>query len=635
MVKQAWWQYALFILIIVLSGLYALPNLYGDVPAVQIAAESHTEISDAALLNQVKQSLRQLSIHYQAIKPVEHSVVVQFADTTEQTMAQEKLQRAMGDGFTTSLYLLPTTPTWLTAIGAKPMRLGLDLRGGIHFLLSVDVDAVFERQNRDDLQAVGQTLRQASIRYSGLSMLKQDEVQGVRVTFRTPAALAQAHALLAHQYPSYAWKTVAGDTLALTGLISPAQRQQVRQKTLAQSITILRNRVNELGISEAVVTQQGQDQIAVDLPGIQDVAKAQSIIGKTATLAFHLLDTTHDVNAVVTSHQVPTNTILAYHDKTPYLLAQKSILQGDQIVNANANIADQGPEVSIRLAGGSAVQQFNQITAQHIGYPLAVLYIETKPVERMVKGKQTTAYRTEQRIINIATINSALGNQFRITGLGSMQEASELALLLRAGALPVPIHIASERVIGPSLGAHNITQGLHSVVWGFILVIIFMAIYYRLFGMIANIALALNLILIVAIMSLLGAVLTLPGIAGIVLTVGMAVDANVLIFERIREEIRTHSPPLAAIASGYARAFKTIVDANVTTLIVAVVLFSLGSGPVKGFAITLTIGLMTSMITALWVTKVLLTCFYWRKPKRLSIGIKPPAPIAAPKAANT
>lgn len=622
------WKYLVVLALLVFGIVYALPNLYMDLPALQISSTQSGVVVDDTLKRKLSSVLEaaNLSSTSQKMTP-NHSLIFTFANTDQQTVAQDAVKTALGEDspYIVALYLMPTTPQWLTNLGAKPMRLGLDLRGGVHLLLAVDIEAVFDRMAGSDLKNIAVNLRSQRIRYSGLLPVHVEEGQGVKLQFRNTKDRTEAYKYVTQNYTNYQW-TVQDDNgqFVLLGVMGQTQYQQVRQNTLDQSMTILRNRVNELGISEAVVTQQGAEQIAIDLPGIQDPAQAQNIIGKTATLEFHLVDTANDAQQATMTGVVPSGDILAFNDQhQAFLLKDDIILEGASISNATANYGDQGAEVGIQLSGGAAVSSFNKVTAQNVGKLLATLYVETRPSEHNVGGKTVTTYKTEKRVINAATINSALGNSFRITGIRDIEAASQLALLLRAGALPVPIHIIQERTIGPSLGQQNIDKGLHSVEIGFAVVVLFMALYYRVFGLIANVALGMNLLLIVAIMSLLGSVLTLPGIAGMVLTVGMAVDANVLIFERIREELRLGTSPQAAIFVGYEKAFVTIVDANVTTLIVAIVLFSLGSGPVKGFAITLTIGLITSMITAILGTRALVNgLFGWRAMKHLPLGIK-------------
>jgi preprotein translocase subunit SecD len=618
------WKNVLLLLLVVFGVLYSLPNLYGEKPALQITTTARGAHVDSDLQKQIVRLLQSANIAVVSSHIDADNLVVELATTDAQTRAQEMIKEQLGDDLTAALYLMPTTPHTLSQLGAQPMRLGLDLRGGVHLLLSVDINAVFDRKAQTDVRGVAQTLREARIRYSGLSPSVKHDSLGMTIHFRDEQSLSAAYPLAMKNYPLYHWDAkTTDDRFRLVGELTKTQYQKVRQDTMDQTMMILRNRVNELGVSEAVVTQQGGDQVAVDLPGIQDAAQAQSIIGKTATIAFHLVDMGQDARQAARTGIVPVDDVLEYgKEGEPYLLKKDIILDGASISNASANFGEQGPEVNIRLSGGSVVSQFNHITAQHIGQLMGTVYIETKPVVQQVDGKSITRYKNETTVINAATITTALGNSFRTTGLTDVQEAAELALLLRAGSLPVPVHIIQERTIGPSLGQSNIDKGIRSVEIGFLMVIVFMTIYYRLFGFYANCALAFNLVLIVAVMSLLGAVMTLPGMAGIVLTVGMAVDANVLIFERIREELRNGVSPQAAIYTGYGRAMTTIVDANVTTLIVAIVLFSLGSGAVKGFAITLTIGLMTSMITAILGTRALVNLTYGnRHIKQLSIGI--------------
>lgn len=622
------WKYGLILVLLIFGIIYALPNLYVDLPALQVSSTQDHVLLDDALKNKINSALEASHLRPSSTKiSLDGKWVLVFSNTDDQAAAEEVLKTVLGDNaaYTVTLYLMPTTPSWLSALGAAPMRLGLDLRGGVNFLLAVDVNSVFQQLKTADIKNIALALREERIRYLSLSSEEIGKSPAILLQSRQEEERDKAYEYLSKNYPNYDWtsKNEEGHFL-LQGVMRPTQSQVIRQSTLDQSMTILRNRVNELGISEAVVTQQGLDQIAIELPGIQDPAQAKNIIGKTATLAFHLLDTEHDAQEAALTGLIPFGDILAFNEqRQPFLLKEEVILEGSSITNANANFGDQGAEVNIRLSGSAAVSRFNEITAQNVGKLLATLYVETRPIEHSEAGKIITTYKTEQKVINAATITTALGNSFRITGMANMDAASNLALLLRAGALPVPIHIIQERTIGPSLGQKNIDTGLLSIEIGFIAVVLFMAFYYRGFGLMADIALGMNLLLVVAIMSLLGAVLTLPGIAGMVLTVGMAVDANVLIFERIREELRLGLSPQAAIFTGYERALVTIVDANVTTLIVAVILFSLGSGVVKSFAITLTIGLLTSMVTAILGTRALVNLIYGRRSvSKLSIGIK-------------
>ncbi|ATN74570.1 protein translocase subunit SecD [Coxiella burnetii] len=606
------WRYIL-LAVLIISLIYALPNLYGEDPAIQISAKNSAPIE--AVEEKIKSTLNAQHISYLSVRPVDNTVLVRFPSTEDQLKAQDVIQAVVGTDYSVALNLAPRTPRWLQAIGAKPMRLGLDLRGGIHFLLDVDVGAMVKAQETGDLHTMSTALREARIRYTEMS----SDQNGVMIHFRDQAARDQARTLLEKQFPDYRFEATAS---SLRGTISITALHQIQQNAVDQITTILRNRVNELGVAEPVIQQQGESQISVDLPGIQDTARAKDIIGKVATIRLQLVDVEHDAETASSTGTVPFGSKLYTFEKQPVLLKQQVVLKGTSIINASSVIGEDGrPAVRVRVSG-SDVPSFNRITGENVGKPLAVVYVETQTTRHLVDGKVVTQHRQIERIINIATIQTALGNDFQITNLSTMDYAKNLALLLRSGAYPVPVDFVQERVVGPSLGQENIHMGVLSTEIGALLVIVFMAFYYRLFGVIADIALALNIVFIVAVLSILGATLTLPGIAGIVLTVGMAVDANVLINERIREELRNGMSPQASIKAGYDRAFATIVDANVTTLIVMIILFALGSGPVQGFAVTTTIGLLSSMVTAIFFTRAVVNLVYGRRrASRLSIGI--------------
>lgn len=613
------WKYLLIIAVIVAAFIYAAPNLYGEYPSVQIRGVS-TATVDENTLTKVKEALQAANIPVQDTLFQEQSLLFRFTSTDTQLHAKELIQQTLGDNYLVALNLSPATPNWLKSFGAVPMKLGLDLRGGVHFLLQVNVDAVMQQRVEGDLRGIGQALRDQRIRYSGINRKSGNEVI---IQFRSEDALNDAFRFVNSHYHEFAWERKSeGETFSLTGVLSPAALYQARQETLEQAMTTLRNRVNELGVSEAIVQQQGESRVAIDLPGIQDTAEAKNILGKTATLEFHMVDVEHDAMSVAKGEIAPPDTRLyAYHDH-PLLLKNQIVLRGSSIVSATSGFGEDGrANVSVRLSG-SGESLFTKTTAENIGKPMAAVLIEVKSTPKMENGKQTIDYQTTRNIISVATIQSALGSNFQISGLGSQEEARTLALLLRAGALPAPVTIIEERQVGPSLGQQNIHMGLMSIEVGMILVIIFLALYYGLMGVIADIALVTNLILVVAVLSLLGATLTLPGIAGLILTVAMAADANVLIFERIREEMRRGMGVQASIKAGYDRAFVTILDANITTLIVMMILFSLGSGMIKGIAITVTIGLMTSMFTAITGTRAIVNLIYGGRPlKRISIGI--------------
>ncbi len=610
-----WWKNLLVVCVVLLAFVYALPNVFIEDPSVQISPASATITLTQATLEKVTQALQSAQLPYKQIEPENRGALIRFNSTDIQLKAKELIQETLGNDYLVALNLAPATPHWLRAIGAMPMKLGLDLRGGVHFLLQVDVESVIKQRIEGDLNSIGQELRNQHIRYSGVT---RNGSNGISVEFRTPDALEDAYSYLSQHFPEFAWtKAKDMNALVLQGMLSPAALQQARQDTLDQAMNTLRNRVNELGVSEAVVQQQGATRVMVELPGIQDTAQAKNILGKTATLEFHMVDVEHDARGIT-----PPDTKAYLYDDHPILLKNQIILRGSSITSAMSGVGEDGrASVNVRLGGGGE-GLFTKTTVENIGKPMAVLYVEVRSESKDVNGQKVISYQTERKVISVATIQSALGNNFQITGLTSGDEARTLALLLRAGALPAPVTIIEERQVGPSLGKQNIHMGVMSVAVGFILVVIFMALYYGVMGLIADIALSMNLVLIVAILSLLGATITLPGIAGMVLTMGMAVDANVLIFERIREELRNGVGIQASLHAGYDRAFMTIVDANVTTLIVAVVLFSLGSGTVKNFAVTLTVGLITSMFTAITGTRAIVNKLYGAKPvKRISIGI--------------
>jgi preprotein translocase subunit SecD len=614
------WKYILVLVVIVAGFIYAAPNLFGEYSAVQIMGNNGTIVDDK-VLETVTTSLDHANIPYLDTQFQGQTLLFRFTSTDTQLKAKEVIQQALGENYLVALNLSPATPAWLKSFGAMPMKLGLDLRGGVHFLLQVDVDTVMKQRVDGDLRGIGQALRDERIRYAGLERKSDNQVI---LQFRTQDALNQAYDYVAQRYNEFTWdKQTNNDQFQLQGTLSPASLFQARQETLEQAMNTLRNRVNELGVSEAIVQQQGESRVSVDLPGIQDTAEAKNILGKTATLEFHMVDNEHDAQLAVKEGSTPPDTRLYYtSDQQPLLLKNAIILRGSSIVSATSGFGDDGrPNVSVRLGGGGE-SLFTKVTAESIGKPMAVVFVEVKSVPSMVDGKQVINYQTERRVISVATIQSALGNNFQITGLNGQNEARTLALLLRAGALPAPVTIIEERQVGPSLGKQNIQMGELSVEVGMALVVVFMMVYYGFMGVIADVALVLNLVLIVALLSLLGATLTLPGIAGIVLTLGMAVDANVLIFERIREELRRGMGVQASIHAGYERAFVTILDANITTLIVMMILFSLGSGVVKGLAITVTVGLITSMFTAIIGTRALVNFVYGgRAIKHISIGI--------------
>lgn len=608
------WRYVLLVFLILWGVIYALPNLYGEDPAIQISPKEGIPIT-SRLVKQILSNLTTQNIPYRSLEQSKNTILVRFSNTEDQIKAQSVIQMSVGANYSVAINLAPRTPKWLQAIGAKPMRLGLDLRGGIHFLLEVDINTMVKARETSDLHSIATVFRKERILYNYITT----NSRGIIIRLRNMQARERAISLL-QQFRDYQFE-IKG--LVIRGMVSKETLYQIKQNAVNQIITILRTRVNELGVSEPIIQQQKESYISVDLPGIQDTARAKDIIGKVATIRLQLVDMEHNAEVAAKTGVIPFGSKLYFYEKTPLLLKPEVILSGTSIINASSIIGENGrPAVQIRVSG-SEVPSFNRITAENVGNPLAVVYLETQTSPHRENGKVVTQYHHIERVINVATIQTALGNDFQITNLSTMEYAQNLALLLRSGAYPVPVDFIEEKVVGPSLGQENIHMGVLSTEVGALLVILFMAFYYRLFGIIADIALVLNIIFIVTILSVLGATLTLPGIAGIVLTVGMAVDANVLINERIREEFRNGMSAKTSIRLGYERAFSTIVDANVTTLVVMFILFALSSGPVQGFAVATIIGIFSSMLTSIFFTRSIVNLIYnGQRVSRLSIGIK-------------
>ncbi|MCK7548250.1 protein translocase subunit SecD [Marinobacter koreensis] len=617
--KYPLWKNLVILIALVIGIIYALPNLFPDDYAIQITgARSSTEVN-AGVLDRAVQALKADGIEVKDSTLQERDALIRLTSSDAQLKARPAVQRALGDQYLVALNMAPSTPDWLRNLGAGPMKLGLDLRGGVHFLLEVDMDTAV-RQRLDALSGeIKRQLRDDRIRYRG------GDVQGDRnivLSFRDEQSRAEAFDLIKSQYNQFLLdQKTDGEEFQLILALTEKEVKSIRDYALEQNLTTIRNRVNELGVAEPLVQRQGADRIIVELPGVQDTAQAKRVLGATANLEFRL-EARPDAPASETEE-------FGFRDNPQRTarLQRDVIVTGNNVSNAQQAFDQNGqPQVNITLdsVGGDLM---NRATRNAVGRRMAVLFIEyrTETETKMVDGEEKTVDKrvVDKGIISLATIQSALGSSFRITGLDSIPEASELALLLRAGALAAPMYFVQERTIGPSLGQQNIDAGVASAGLGFLLVLIYMAAYYRVFGLIANVALTLNLVLLIACMSILSATLTLPGIAGIVLTVGMAVDANVLIFERIREELKAGAPPQLAINSGYSRAFVSIFDANVTTLLVAVILFAMGSGPVKGFAVTLSIGILTSMFSGLMISRAIVNLVYGgRRLEKLSIGGK-------------
>ena len=613
--RYSLWKHLLIIVIVAVGCLYALPNLYGKDPALQVSAARGAEISELTRYS-VEDALDKAGIQYGAISVAAGNLVVRFQDEGTQLKAQDIVKEALGRSYTVALNLAPATPGWLQSFGAEPMFLGLDLRGGVHFLMQVDMEAAVAKAEERYVSDIRTQLRDNRIRYKTITRRRDG---GLLIRFRGADQLQQGITEIEDNFPDLEFEQPEADSgeFPLTARLSDNAVKETRRLALQQNITTLRKRVNELGVAEPVIQQQGLERVVVQLPGVQDTARAKTILGATATLEFRMTDEEHAVQDALDG-RVPAGSRLYYErGGNPVLLKKQVMLTGDYIIDAAAGFdsVSGSPNVSITLDGKGA-KRFSDATAEEVGRNMAVVFIEnkTETVER--DGERVKRRETIEEVINVATIREQLGKRFQITGLDTTDEARNLALLLRAGALAAPIEIIEERTVGPSLGQDNIDKGFMSVKIGFILVLIFMAYWYKAFGLAADVALALNLVLIVALLSMLQATLTLPGIAGIVLTVGMAVDANVLIFQRIREEIRNGNSPQASIHAGYEKAFTTIADANITTLFAALVLFSFGTGPIKGFAVTLSLGIVCSMFTAIMVTRAIVNLLYGGKKLR-------------------
>ncbi len=589
------------VLIILIGAFYALPNLYGEDPALQVSGARGLDVDEAAM-ESVRKALEDSKID--ARYELENGqLMVRFKTTEDQLVARDLASKALGENYITALNLAPATPSWMNSLGMHPLKLGLDLRGGVHFLMEVDMDAAMKKMTDQLVNDFRTELRNNGIRLSGA----RAEGDSVVVAFRDSKTRDDALDLLTSKHKDFKLQGYdQDDRFFIRATMTPQKLSEVRTNAVDQNINIIRNRVNELGVAEPLVQRQGADRVVVELPGIQDTARAKEILGATATLEFRLVDNTADVGAAAQGH-VPAGTEVLYDARHyPVVVTKQVILTGDHIVDASSSSDENGrPQVNISLdsRGGNIMSNF---TKDNVGKPMATNFIEYKVIQdddpnALKPGDPgyKPKFKKVEQIINVATIQTRLGSSFRITGIDSVKEAHNLALLLRAGALIAPIQIVEERTIGPSLGQQNINNGMKAMLYGMIFLVIFMVIYYKAFGFIADLALIFNLVLIVGVMSLIpGATMTLPGIAGIVLTLGMAVDANVLIYERIREELRAGRPVQAAINEGYSRAFVTIADSNITTFITGLILFMVGTGSVKGFALVLMIGLASSMFTA-------------------------------------
>ena len=620
------WKYLLVAFVALVSLVYSLPNLYPDEPAIQVSGASASIPANAAVLDNATRALTVAGIPFHGAevqgREGKEALLIRFRTAREQVLAQDVVKRALGDNYVAALNLAPTTPDWLAALGAAPMKLGLDLRGGVHFLLEVDMAKALEQRQESYVNDIKGKLREKKLAYRSVA----ERGQGFVLKFEKAEDRQAAEDLLKVEFNEFSYARRDTPEGFFTDVdFTPEKLRELSDYAVNQNLTTIRNRVNELGVAESVVQRQGSNRIVVQLPGLQDTAEAKRILGRTASLEFRMVD--QNSGDAVSGIAPPGTELFPFKDgkDRPVLLQKRKIVTGERVVGAQSSFDEfSQPKVDISLdaRGGKLMAE---ATRDNVGRQMAVLFVESKQRTRVVtdaagKAVEVKENYVEKNVINRATIQSMLGSQFQITGLDSPAEAAELALLLRAGALAAPMYFVEERTIGPSLGQENIDKGINSTLVGFALVAIFMVIFYKVFGLIANVALLINVTLLMAVMGAMGAALSLPGIAGIVLTVGMAVDANVLIYERIREELRRGLTPQAAIIAGYDRAFTTILDSNLTTLIVAVILFAIGTGPIKGFAVTLSIGILSSMFTAITLTRVIVNLIYGgRRVSKLSI----------------
>jgi preprotein translocase subunit SecD len=620
------WKYALVALVLLFGIVYALPNAFPPVPSVQVLA-THGAPLDASVKQKVADALKQQKVPYSGLAIEGDHLVADFANADVQAKAADVVKGALGDNYTVALNLASTVPGWLRAIHANSMPLGLDLQGGVHFLMAVDQNAVVDKQEERYADDIRSLLREKNIHYESVTRNAQ-RGQGIGVVLRSAADRSAATDAIIAEYPDLLVRDGAstGDRFLLTASVKPEKLRELALATIRQNTATLRNRINALGVSEPLIQQQGEDQIVVELAGVQNPAEAKKVIGAIATLEYHAgIGYPGDPRAVEAARtgNVPPDANLYYERGTnrPVLVSKRIIATGDELVDAASGVDQQSgtPKVDVTLSASGAKKMLD-FTSSSVGKPMAVVYVETVYDTKTVDGKEVHVPHTTQEVISDATIQGVFGKQFQTTGLNSPKEASELALLLKGGSLAAPMNIASQFVIGPSLGQDNIQKGLRAVLLGLGLVLLAAAIYYHLFGLVADIALFFNLVILVAVMSMIGVTLTMPGIAGIVLTLGMAIDANVLICERVREELRNGSSPHASIRAGYEKAWATILDANVTHLIAALALTTMGSGPIKGFGVTLLIGILTSMFTSVTVTHAITALIHGnRKLKTLSV----------------
>jgi len=620
MINYPKWKYALVALVIAVFAFYAIPNLFPEDPAVQVSGQRGAVV-DEALKERVQGVLERNQVPFTRLEVENERLLAHFGSTDQQLRGAELLREELGEDYVTALNLASTVPDWLTLVGGKSMVMGLDLQGGIHFTMEVDQRASIEQQENRYVEDIRGLLRSQRIRYQNVSRTQNR----ISANLRSEEDRNRAYEAIMADMPELVLENGASGESGyfLNATISEAALREIALNAIEQNISTLRNRVNELGTSEPIIQRQGEARIVVQLPGVQDTAAAKRIIGATATLEYRAVDdSVSPFEAQQTGRVPPDSELILHRDGSPVVVKKRVIASGDQLISAASGFAadDGSPMVSVRLNAAGAKRMLD-FTNENVGRGMAVVFIERIPELRVVNGEQVRSARERREIISVANVREPFGRQFQTSGLDSPTEASDLALLLRAGALAAPVDIVEERVIGPSLGQENIDRGVRAILLGLLCIMIFVAFYYRVFGLIANATLVLNLVLLVGALSILGATLTMPGIAGIMLTLGMAVDANVLICERIRSELRLGNSPMGSIRAGYDKAWTSIADANVTTLLAGIALFTFGSGPIRGFAVTLCIGILTSMFTAVTVSEALASLIYGRRRKLKSISI--------------
>ena len=607
------WKYLAILVVLAVSVLYALPNVYQNDYAVQITANRGATL-DGALRNRVDADLKAAGVAPKSVAVEGDSLMVRLLEPDAQTRAADALRGELGENYTVALNLASNVPDWLDRLGAKPMVLGLDLQGGVHFVLQVDQKAALDKRVDAYVEDVRVTLRDNRVRYTAVDRRPD---HSIAVSLASDADPAKARELLAKAMPTL---TLEGEGGRVLVQIPEAELAQIAGSAIEQNITTLRNRVNQLGVAEPIIQRQGSDRIVVQLPGVQDTAEAKRMIGATATLEYRAVIDGNAADAVASGRVPPEAKVFQRRDGSPILLNKRVIVTGDQMVAATSSVDQNGqPSVSVTLnnVGGDRMFDF---TSANVGKPMAVVYTERVPQVTMVNGEEVRSFRVKEEVISVANINGVFGKNFQTTGL-EKTEADDLAKLLRAGSLAAPMDFVEERIVGPSLGKENVERGVTAVLYAFLFTLVFFGVYYRMFGVITGIALMFNLLIVVAVMSLFGATMTLPGFAGLALSIGLSVDANVLINERIREELRAGVPPKAAITAGYEKAGGTILDANLTGIIAGVALYAFGTGPLKGFALTLIIGILASMFTAITVSRAITVLVYGRRKKLKSLAV--------------